>query len=380
MVYDKKPNNFNESELKQTQLILNLSELGSRTLVKGFTIDSETSLDLDDAIWVETHGDIGKIQVHIADPTEVIEMDSPLDKAVKKRISTRYLSDGRIPMLPAALSEQKLSLLEGEPKLSITVECEVNTTGEILKTRIFESCFVSLGKLSYNSAEKISNNPEHPLFLPMNSAQTWAKILNLTRVKQGALAGILKGNFYINEDGQIKEISCNSEVLIAEYMIFANTVVAQWLESKSLTTLYRNHLPLVEDNNDLNTWQDLENEDDQDLRSQYGHRLSRAIYSPQNLGHFALATPNYLHFTSPLRRFADFVVHRVVKAELANSNNPYTEEEISNLASVINDYNIKQKESKVSYLKEKRDKILLKTTNYSNPISAQRHVGLNVTM
>ncbi len=365
MINSKKSNNFSDKELQQTHLILNLSELGSRTLVKGFTIDSETSVDLDDAIWVETHGDIGRIQIHIADHTEVIEIDSPLDKAVTKRISTLYLSQGRIPMLPASLSEQKLSLLEGEPKLTITVECDVNATGEILKTRIFESCFVSLGKLSYNSAEKISNNPEHPLFLPMNSAQTWAKILNLSRIKNGAFAGILKGNFYINEDGQIKEISCNSEVLIAEYMILANTVVAQWLQSKSLITLYRNHLPQVENDNDLN-WQDLELENNQDTRSRYSHCLSRAIYSPQNQGHFALATPNYLHFTSPLRRFADFVVHRIVKAELAGSSNPYTEEEISNLASIINDFNLEQKQSKASYLKDKRDKTLLKTTNYEH--------------
>ena len=121
--------NFTKSELEQTQNIINLSDFGQRPLVKGFTIDSINSLDLDDAIWIENYGDIGRIQVHIADPTEVIEIDSPLDKAVRKRISTLYLSKGIIPMLPFALSEQKLSLLEGETKLTITVEIEIKRTG-----------------------------------------------------------------------------------------------------------------------------------------------------------------------------------------------------------------------------------------------------------
>ncbi len=208
---------FTKSELQQTQILLNSSDFGSRPLVKGFTIDSKESLDLDDAIWVETYGDTGKISIHIADPTEVIDLDSPLDKTVRKRIETLYLARGRIPMLPPALSEQKLSLLEGEPKLTLTVEIELKATGEISNYRIFESCFISLGKLSYTEAEEISTNPDHPLFLALNSAQMWAKVLNKVRIKNGAFAGIIKGNYYINEDGNIQQISSNSQVLIAEY-------------------------------------------------------------------------------------------------------------------------------------------------------------------
>ena len=361
----KTNHNFSQAELAQTDSILKLSQFDNRPLVKGFTIDSKTSLDLDDAIWVETYGDIGKIQIHIADPTEVIEIDSPLDKAVRKRISTLYLSHGTIPMLPTALSEQKLSLLEGEAKLTITIEIEVNTSGEILEYRIFESCFISLGKLSYQQAEQISNNPELELFLPLQLAQIWAKILNQKRVKNGAFAGIIKGNFYINEDGKIQHISCNSEVLIAEYMILANTVVAQWLAEKSLTSLYRNHLPQGNIDQDLIS-QYLESEDNQDFRSQYSHCLAKAIYSPVCQGHLALATPYYLHFTSPLRRFADFVVHRIVKAKLAGNSSPYNIDQITEFAKAINQFHLTQKQKQVNHLKEKRDKQILKITNYSN--------------
>ena len=357
---------FTKSELEQTQSIINMSDFGERPLVKGFTIDGINSLDLDDAIWIENHGDIGRIQVHIADPTEVIEIDSPLDKAVRKRISTLYLAKGIIPMLPLALSEEKLSLLEGEHKPTLTVEIEIKNTGEIINYQLYESYFISLGKLSYQEAEKISNSPEHDLFLPLQLAQIWAKILNYKRVKNGAFAGIIKGNFYINEDGNLSPISCNSEVLISEYMILANTVVAQWLAKKSLNSLYRNHLPQGEENQDL-IWQSLESEaENQDSNSQYTHCLAKAIYSPFCQGHLALATPYYLHFTSPLRRLADFIVHRIVKAELEANSSPYSLEEMTIFANSINQFHLDHKQKQVNYLKEKRDNKLLKTTNYSN--------------
>ncbi len=353
---------FTADELEQTQRILYSSDFGSRPLVKGLTIDTQQSRDLDDAIWVETHGELGKLQIHIADPTAVIERDSPLDRGVRKRLETLYLAKGRKPMLPPALSEQKLSLLEGEPKLTLTVEIELNSRGEILHHQIFESCFVSVGKLSYQEAEQITNNPEHQLFLALNSAQSWAQILNRVRVKQGAFAGIIKGNFYLNEEGQIQPFSCRSEVLIAEYMILANTVIAQWLADKSLPGLYRNHLPKPE--LELN-WSALESAEPQDFRTHYSHCLGKASYGHCCQGHLALATPYYLHFTSPLRRGADFIVHRIVKAFLAGQDCPYTQAEIKTIAAEINQFQLEQKVSKTNYLKEKRDKNLAQITNYS---------------
>ncbi len=193
----------------------------------------------------------------------------------------------------------------------------------------------------------------------------WAKVLNNVRVKNGAFVGIIKGNYYINEDGDIQKISCNSQVLIAEYMILANTVVAQWLTEKSLISLYRNHSPQGGDlPQDIN-WLELESEDRRNFRISYSHCLARAMYEPTCQGHFALANPHYLHFTSPLRRLADFIVHRIVKAELAGQESPYTEDEINDLADSINEFNLEQKQNKSNYLKEKRDKTILRTTDYS---------------
>ena len=355
---------FTQSELEQAHTLLHFSDFGSRPLVKGFTIDSPHSLDLDDALWVETHGELAKIQIHIADPTALIEIGSPLDLAVRQRLSTLYFSRGRAPMLPPALSEQKLSLLEGEPKFTLTLDIELNSTGEILHSQIFESCFLSLGKLSYQQAEQISNNPEHQLFLPLNSAQLWAQILNRLRVNQGAFAGIIKGNFYLNEDGQIQPLSCRSEVLIAEYMILANTVVAQWLVDQSFTGLYRNHLPQPDLEPNL-IGSDFESVDNQDFRAHYSHCLAKANYSSLCQGHLALATPSYLHFTSPLRRFADFLVHRLVKASLAGQPSPYTRAQIDTIADQLNQFHLQQKANKANYLKQKRDRNLLQITNYS---------------
>ena len=132
---------YSSAELTQVKKLNNF-DFASRRIVRGFTIDNQTSRDLDDAIWVETQGDSALVQVHIADPTEVIPLDSPLDRGIRKRKSTLYLPGKTIPLIPKALSESKLSLLEGEPRLSLTVELKLNSKGELIghKLRNSEIC------------------------------------------------------------------------------------------------------------------------------------------------------------------------------------------------------------------------------------------------
>ncbi len=349
---------YSLAELAQVKELKNV-DFGSRKIVKGFTIDNPTSRDLDDAIWVETQGERAIVQVHIADPTEVIPLDSPLDRGIRNRISSLYLPGGTIPMIPAELDESKLSLLEGSPKLSITVEVKLNRIGEIESVEIFESCFISLAKLSYEQAEAISQDLEHELYLPLNQAQLWAKILNYQRRKKGALAGIIKGQFYLDEDGSLKEITYKSQVLVAEYMILANLAVGSWLEKNSVPGIYRNHLP--QEGVETDTVKQVLSSSSIELSAQLGHLLNKATYGRESRGHYALALPHYLHFTSPLRRWADFLVHRCLKAYLKGESTPYSSQQIDQFAEEINEFQRIQKDSRDQYLKEKANKKLIKT-------------------
>lgn len=141
-------------------------------------------------------------------------------------------------------------------------------------------------------------------------------------------------------------------------------MIAQWLADKSLNGLYRNHLPKPEWSLNL-MGSNLESADNQDFRAHYSHCLGKASYGHLCQGHLALATPYYLHFTSPLRRCADFIVHRIVKGYLAGQPCPYNQAEIKTIATEINQFQLEQKVSKANYLKEKRDKNLGQITNYS---------------
>ena len=349
---------YSSAELAQVKNLKNI-DFGSRKIVKGFTIDNQTSRDLDDAIWVETQGESAIVQVHIADPTEVIPRNSPLDEGVRKRVSSLYLPGRTIPMLPAELSESKLSLLEGEPRLSITVEIKINKKGDIDSIDVFESCFISLAKLSYEEAEAISQNIEHELYLPLNQAQLWAKILNYQRAKQGAIAGIIKGKFYLDEDGSLKEISYKSQVLVAEYMILANFAMGSWLAKNSIPGIYRNHSP--QEGVETEAIMQLFSGSSTRLPSQLGHLLAKATYGRESRGHYALALPHYLHFTSPLRRWADFIVHRCLKAYLKGESMPYSLAEIDQFATEINEFHQQRKDRRHQYLKEQAKRQLITT-------------------
>ncbi|MGK7892854.1 MAG: ribonuclease catalytic domain-containing protein [Xenococcus sp. (in: cyanobacteria)] len=349
---------YSLAELAQVAELKKLN-YGSRKIVKGFTIDNQTSRDLDDAIWVETQGDRAIVQVHIADPTEVIPLNSPLDKGVRKRISSLYLPGRTIPMLPAELSESKLSLLEGEPRLSITVEVQLDIKGEIESVEVFESCFISVAKLSYEQAEAISQDIEHELYLPLNQAQLWAKILNHKRAKQGAIAGIIKGKFYLDEYGSLNEITYKSQILVAEYMILANFAVGSWLAKNSILGIYRNHHP--QEGVEVEAMQQMFSGSSNVFPSQLGYLLAKANYGRENQGHYALALPYYLHFTSPLRRWADFIVHRCLKAYLKGESMPYSAVEIDQFAAEINEFQQIHKERRNKHLKEQAKKRLIKT-------------------
>ena len=165
--------------------------------------------------------------------------------------------------------------------------------------------------------------------------EVWKDILSCKRQELGAIGALQRKGYFTDEEGRIIGDYSRSQSIVAEYAILANTLVADWGRKQNLPLVYRNHQPIATDTNDLRIHMNnlsITREE----RSQYYHLLGKAKYSIHNKGHFALALPGYLHFTSPLRRFADFVNHRMLKARLRGTQVPYDRKTLENIAEKIN--------------------------------------------
>lgn len=295
--------------------------LWQRPQVQGITIDGPTSLALDDAIWIEPTPTGAILSVHIADVSELVEVGSILDEVAIARTQTRYFSKGNASMVPRALSEDKLSLVEKQARPTLTVKVSLSASAEIEQTEIFESWFVSARRFSYAQADYACQTPSAKFHQLLKDCKDWTERLNTERQVSGAIGGFFSQSGYLlDENGNLiptEGPQYHSQIMIQEFMILANRSVAQWLAERDVVALYRNHtaraiapertemiqLLMTTGNTNL-------------LRQKLQHWLNRADYSPALVGHFALNLSAYCHFTSPIRRLADLIVHRIIKAQL----------------------------------------------------------------
>ncbi|NJN23326.1 MAG: RNB domain-containing ribonuclease, partial [Acaryochloridaceae cyanobacterium RL_2_7] len=160
--------------------------LWDRPQVQGFTIDGPISRDLDDAIWIEETKEGATVSVHIADVAELVTVGSAVDKVALARTQTNYYGWGNEPMIPHALSEGMLSLLEGQRRPTLTVKISLNEHAEIVETEMFESWLASKKKLSYERADFIAQNPKAKFHRQFKLYQTWADKLSQQRESMGS--------------------------------------------------------------------------------------------------------------------------------------------------------------------------------------------------
>jgi ribonuclease R len=322
---------------KQDQSASSNIKSNIRQSVHGITIDGPYSQDLDDAFWIEETTTGYKVQIHIADVAELVSTCSPADTRAIERTQTWYLSKHTRSMLPHPL-ENQLSLVEGDPKLTLTITVSLNCKGSITDTQISESCFTNLRRFSYPEADRTLDNPSLPFHPLLKTAQTLTLFLSQQRQNQGALGGIPVPGGWIDEEGQLITDAnrYHSQCIIQELMILANQAVAEWLVARNLPALYRNHtarlvapdLPeLLPALLNLGSFEA--------VHRQLQNWLNRAEYSPKLLGHFALNLPAYCHATSPIRRLADLINHRVIKAYLRGQEQPYTRQQLQELGEHI---------------------------------------------
>lgn len=345
--------------------------LAGRTDHRGvptFTIDGADAKDFDDALSVERLGDgkrsasgMLRVGVHIADVSYYVAEGTHLDAEARERATSCYLPGNVLPMLPESLSNGICSLVEGESRLALSVFVDVARDGTVHAVRFKETVIASDARLTYDQVQAFAEGGRLPtgkrklerdVKVLLNLAQT----LREQRLGAGALDfDFTEAKVDVDDEGalHLQPIRSNAaRQLVEEMMLLANRLVAQELRKRDLPAVFRVHEDPSEAKIDalqkalarLGYTFDAERATTKDLQAvlrqaagrpeaQLVHTLllrslKQARYAAENLGHFGLAFENYLHFTSPIRRYPDLVVHRVVRAMLQHRLSPTLKERL----------------------------------------------------
>ncbi|HZW98970.1 MAG TPA: ribonuclease R, partial [Trueperaceae bacterium] len=331
--------------------------------VPTITIDGEDAKDFDDAISVERldgkRDGLLRVGVHIADVSYYVAEGTSLDKEAVERATSVYLPGEVLPMLPEELSNGICSLVEGEPRLALSAFIDVTRSGEVKGFKLKETVIQSDARLTYKQVQEFAEGGRLPAG-KLKLERDVKVLLNLTqelrtqRIGAGALDfQFTEAKVDVDDQGALHVTPVRSDAarqLIEELMLLANRKVAEELSKRDVPALFRVHedpseekiLALQKALARLGYTLDLEHAKPQDLqailREAAGkpeaqlvntlllRSLKQARYSSENLGHYGLAFENYLHFTSPIRRYPDLVVHRVVRSILQHRLSPTLKE------------------------------------------------------
>ena len=342
-----------EREAKESSFNLSPQDLAARTDLREFpivTIDGENARDFDDAVYVRKQGETYELYVSIADVAHYVAPDTALDQEAYARSTSVYFPDRAIPMLPEALSNGICSLKPHEDRLTKTVCIEINAKGDVIRSRFFNSVIRSNERMTYTDVRRIlvDHDPEclarySALVDEFKRMEELALLLYKRRRARGNLDFDLPEAEIILDLQGLPENIVRAERNIAhrmieEFMIAANEAVARHLTEKDFPTLYRVHegpdqdaletlapfllslgyrLPEKKETiAPLEIQRLLESArgkpEERVVNRVLLRSMKQAIYQPENIGHFGLASKCYTHFTSPIRRYPDLIVHRVL--------------------------------------------------------------------
>ena len=321
-----------------------------------FTIDPADARDHDDAVSLQVLDDGNYcLGIHIADVSHYVPEGSPLDREALERACSVYLPDRVIPMLPEKLSANICSLRPREDRLTMSILARIAPDGELLDAQIAETVIRSRARLSYEDVQDVidqreGDNPAQPFADTLKRMDALRGVLMAKRRGRGAIDfEIPEPQIVLDDEGHPIDIHpharLNSHRLIEEFMLLGNEIVARYTTERGIPILYRVHEP--PDAEKLASFCDLGKAlgyrlpdpaqpgsiqrfldvfRDEPIGHILCNRLLRsmkkAVYTPVNRGHFGLACDTYTHFTSPIRRYPDLLLHRALRAAINGATTP----------------------------------------------------------
>lgn len=403
-------NVMKEAEQIPAEVVFDTSrrDLRNKTII---TIDGEDAKALDDAVCVEkTENGNYLLSVHIADVSEYVKEGSALNKEAFERGTSVYLPGSVIPMLPPRLSNGICSLNPGVPRLTLSVDMEFDSAGDLISHDIYTSVIATTERMTYTNVQKIIDGEKSvikeyshivPVVLLMNEL---ARILRKKRADDGFIDFDFPESQVIFDDEMnvigvgVREIT-EANQLIEEFMLAANNCVAEhffWLETPFVYRVHENpdvdrivelkkllsmfNLRLKGKDDDIKpkelskVLEQVKNEpyspvvQESILRS-----MKKARYSTECLGHFGLSAKYYCHFTSPIRRYPDLIIHRIIKEYIAKGG--FSEEREKFLVEYAEKASIKSSDAEVNAQEAERTATKIKIAEYMSNFVGRQFTG-----
>jgi len=318
-----------------------------------FTIDGETAQDFDDAVSIRRlEGGRTLLGVHIADVSYYVEPESALDREAYDRGTSVYFPDLTLPMLPEELSNGICSLRPREDRLTVSAVMEIDPEGAVVRSDFHPSIIRTAERLTYTSVFKIfegdadERRKRAALVPDLLAMRDLARLLRQKRVAEGSLDFDLLEPELVYKEGRLASIATfaqnEAHKLIEEFMVAANVAVASFLSRQGIASIFRVHpapsisdleelrdilfhfgiaLPKADKIRSADLQRAIRESEGKACEKYINVRVLRAmklaVYSEENVGHYGLAKKEYTHFTSPIRRYPDLVVHRLLKRALA---------------------------------------------------------------
>lgn len=372
---------------------------------KIMTIDGADAKDLDDAVSVvKLENGLYKLSVHIADVSHYVRENTPLDKEAFKRATSVYLLDLVIPMLPEKLSNGLCSLNPFEPKLALSCDMIIDGEGKVVEHEIYESIIESKLRATYEDVTKVLQGEmnetlaKYEEFVPMiEDMRDLQRILEKKREKRGAIEfDFPESKIKLDKLGKPVEVSLYpreiSNKIIEEFMLVCNETVSEHMFWTHMPFIYRVHeepdeeklkaftefsynlgYPVklyagIQPKSLQEVLKKVEGKKEEPVLSKLLLRsMMQARYAPENIGHFGLAATYYSHFTSPIRRYPDLLIHRIIKEFL---HGKIDEKRVRSLVPIVSEASKQASEMERVAVDAERELDALKKAEFM-----QQHIG-----